>query len=42
MKDENSQVPETFDEQEQFALKKRASTVFCRMGLCFYSALFVS
>ncbi len=37
MKDENSQVSETFDEQEQFRPEKRGLRLFfCRMGLCFY------
>ena len=42
MKDENSQVPETFDEQEQPALKKEGFDCFLPDGSVFLSALFVS
>lgn len=34
MKDENSQVPETFDEQEQFRPEKRGLRLFFAGWVC--------
>ena len=40
MKDENTQVPDTFDEQEELRSEKRGLRLFfCRMGLYFYQLL---
>ena len=39
MKDENSQVPETFDEQEQLRSEKRGLLLFFAGLVCFFIAL---
>lgn len=38
MKDENSQVPETFDEQEQLRSEKRGLLLFFAGLVCFFIA----